>query len=65
MAVIYDDQKQNSENKRKKGQKSLDVHAINLLKKLPVADRIYKHLYANNERVSYGCKRFNTTYAIL
>lgn len=65
MAVIYDDQKQNSENKRKKGQKSLDVHAINLLKKLTVADRIYKHLYANNERVSYGCKRFNTTYAIL
>lgn len=65
MAVIYDDQKQNSENKRKKGQKPLDVHAINLLKKLPVADRIYKHLYANNERVSYGCKRFNTTYAIL
>lgn len=65
MAVIYDDQKQNSENKRKKGQKSLDVHAINLLKKLPVADRIYKHLYANNERVSYDCKRFNTTYAIL
>lgn len=64
MAVIYDDQKQNSENKRKKGQKSLDVHAINLLKKLPVADRIYKHLYANNERVSYDCKRFNTTYAI-
>lgn len=65
MAVIYDDQKQNSENKRKKGQKSLDVHAINLLKKLPVADRIYKHLYANNERVSFDCKRFNTTYAIL
>lgn len=51
--------------KEKNGQKSLDVHAINLLKKLPVADRIYKHLYANNERVSYGCKCFNTTYAIL
>lgn len=51
--------------KEKKGQKSLDVHAINLLKILPVADRIYKHLYANNERVSYDCKRFNTTYAIL